>query len=90
MVKAKSNSYEMKIDNLGRVVIPIEIRRQLGMETLEKVEATCDGTCVKFQKKDTTELDIKIRQVLCEAKVSQKLTNTDFEVLKEILGKLGS
>lgn len=90
MLKAKSNSCERKIDNLGRVVIPIEFRRQLGMETLEKVEATCDGTCVKFQKKDTTELDIKIRQVLCEAKVSQKLTNTDFEVLKEILGKLGS
>ena len=90
MRKANSNCYRMKIDALGRVVIPIDIRRQLGMETLDYVEATCDGTGVRFQKEDTSELDIQIRGVLIEAKESYKLTGTDYEVLQEILGKLRS
>lgn len=90
MKKSKTNTYKMKVDDVGRVTIPIEIRRQLGIEPFDYVEATCDGMSVIYQKEDATELDVKICSLLMAAKDNYKLTNTDYDVLKEILGKLRS
>lgn len=89
MLKTRANTFRVKVDNLGRVTIPIEIRRKLGIGELEFVEAACDGECVKFYKKDNTELDKIIRGILLEAKENKKVKDEDYKILERILGKLG-
>lgn len=39
-----------KIDPLGRLVIPKEIRRELHLNELDQVEMTVDGECVIIRK----------------------------------------
>ena len=90
MRKSSESFRRMKVDNLGRVTIPVDIRRRLDIDEFDFLEVSCDGECVRFQKEDSTELDKKIKGVLVAAKESYKLTGTDYEVLKEILGKLRS
>jgi len=47
-----------KIDSLGRVVLPAEMRRQLGMETGDLVAITVDDGRVVLEK-------IEVRCVFC-------------------------
>lgn len=42
-----------QLDNLGRLVVPIDIRRRLGFEPAEKLEFTVDGDNVHIQLSQT-------------------------------------
>ena len=46
----KATGVVRKIDPLGRLVIPIEVRRMLGLRENEPVEMFIDGTKVVIQK----------------------------------------
>lgn len=39
-----------RVDELGRVVIPKEMRRQLNIEEKDPIEITCDGSSIILQK----------------------------------------
>ena len=39
-----------RVDELWRVVIPKEMRRQLNIEERDPIEITCDGTSIILQK----------------------------------------
>lgn len=90
MLAIKNNTFRTKVDKVGRVVIPIEIRRKLGIGLNEHIEAACDGDCVKFYKSRDTELDKNIRGILLVAEEDNKINDEDYEILKRILGKLRS
>ncbi|MBY9081050.1 AbrB/MazE/SpoVT family DNA-binding domain-containing protein [Paenibacillus sp. HN-1] len=46
----KSTGIVRKIDELGRLVIPIELRRTLNLEIKDPVEIFVDGEMVLFRK----------------------------------------
>ena len=46
----KSTGIVRKIDDLGRIVIPIETRRTLGMEIKDPVEIFIDGENIVLKK----------------------------------------
>lgn len=43
-----------KIDNLGRICIPKEIRKKLNIGDTEWLEVTCDDQEIKIRKKEIT------------------------------------
>lgn len=46
----KSTGIVRKIDELGRIVLPIELRRTLGMEIKDPVEIFTEGNMVVLRK----------------------------------------
>ena len=46
----KSSGIVRKVDELGRVVLPIELRRKIGVELKEPIEISVDGSFIVFKK----------------------------------------
>ena len=46
----KATGFVRQVDNLGRMVIPIEVRRQLGIETGDGMEVLVDGDSIVLVK----------------------------------------
>ncbi|HHW09952.1 MAG TPA: AbrB/MazE/SpoVT family DNA-binding domain-containing protein [Firmicutes bacterium] len=46
----KSTGIVRKVDELGRVVIPIELRRTLGIDTRDPMEIYVDGDSIVLRK----------------------------------------
>lgn len=42
------------IDNLGRVCIPIEMRRKLNITEDDKLDISCDGSAITIMKNDAS------------------------------------
>ena len=50
-IKMKSTGIVRKVDELGRVVIPIELRNQFNIEEKDPIEIFVDGRCtLKIQR----------------------------------------
>ena len=56
----KTTGITRRIDDLGRVVLPIELRRMLGIEVKDSLEIFVDGDSVILRKyrKDTEKADM--------------------------------
>ena len=50
VLKVKSTGIVRKVDELGRVVIPIELRRTLGIEEKDSLEIYVDGEHIILKK----------------------------------------
>jgi transcriptional pleiotropic regulator of transition state genes len=46
----KSTGIVRKVDELGRIVIPIELRRNLGIEERDSLEIYVDDDCIILKK----------------------------------------
>jgi transcriptional pleiotropic regulator of transition state genes len=46
----KSTGIVRKIDELGRIVLPMELRRTLGLETRDALEIYTEGTSIILKK----------------------------------------
>lgn len=46
----KSTGIVRKVDELGRIVLPIELRRTLGIEEKDRIEIFVDGECIILRK----------------------------------------
>ena len=46
----KSTGIVRKVDELGRIVLPIELRRTLGIEENERIEIFVDGESIILRK----------------------------------------
>lgn len=46
----KSTGIVRKVDQLGRIVIPIELRRTLGIDAKDDLEMTTDGDMIVYRK----------------------------------------
>lgn len=46
----KSTGIVRKVDELGRIVLPIELRRTLGIEEKERIEIFVDGESIILRK----------------------------------------
>ncbi len=50
----KSTGITRKVDELGRVVIPIELRRSLGITIRDSLEIYMEGEFIVLKKQETT------------------------------------
>lgn len=62
----KSTGIVRKVDELGRVVIPVELRRVLGIEERDSLEIYMDGDKVILKKYASTEINIEKEAALKE------------------------
>lgn len=46
----KSTGIVRKVDELGRIVLPIELRRTLGIEEKDRIEISVDGESIILRK----------------------------------------
>ena len=46
----KSTGIVIKVDELGRIVLPIELRRTLGIEEKDRIEIFVDGESIILRK----------------------------------------
>lgn len=87
----KSTGIVRRVDELGRVVIPIELRRTLGIQDKDAVEIYVDDDCIilrKYQTNNTcliTGVDSDENLSLADGKIV-----IDPEVAKEIMIELQS
>lgn len=81
----KSTGIVRKVDELGRVVIPIELRNKFEIKEKDQIEIYVDGSCVVLKKyepncifcgntKDLIEYKDKLICNACSSKISD-LTN---------------
>ena len=50
----KSIGIVRKIDELGRIVLPVELRKTLGIEIKDSLEICVDGQCIILSKYEST------------------------------------
>lgn len=62
----KSTGIVRKVDELGRVVIPVELRRVLGIEERDSLEIYMDGDKVILKKYVSSEINIEKEAAVSE------------------------
>ena len=65
----KATGIVRRIDDLGRIVIPKEIRRNLGLREGEAMEIFLEDNCVCFKKYSPSDEDLAVR---CQKYVSYR------------------
>jgi len=73
-VAMKSTGIVRKLDELGRVVLPVELRRKLGIDIRDAMELKVDGNYIVLQKykpkctfcKSTENVIEKKDKLICE------------------------
>lgn len=79
----KSTGIVRKVDELGRVVVPIELRRNLGIAEKDALEIFVDGNQIILQKYVP---NIEKESVVSELeKLKSIVKNTDKEVLERAI-----
>jgi transcriptional pleiotropic regulator of transition state genes len=79
----KSTGVVRKLDELGRIVIPIELRNKLGMQQRDPLEIFVDGSSIILKKfetdcvfcggtKDLVRFEDKLICSKCVKKISEK------------------
>lgn len=72
-----------KIDSLGRIVLCVEHRRELGIELGDELEMTLENNSIVIRKAGT--IDIK---EYIKSKQLEDITTETYRVLEDILEKL--
>lgn len=78
----KSTGIVRKVDELGRVVLPIELRRTLGIEERDAIEIFVDGDKIVLRKYETDTDKANVKNHLTEM-----MNNTTSEKDKEALSR---
>ena len=91
-IELKNTGIVRRIDDLGRVVIPKEIRRTMGIKENDPLELFVIDDMIAFKKYDQTSsirraLDI-LKEELAEARENTQLDDTDLVVLKALVVSL--
>ena len=90
----KSTGIVRRIDDLGRVVIPKEIRKTLQIHEGDPLEIFMQGRAVCFKKYDKT---LSIRESVCDVKdllreegVSERFSPEETQVIESVLSLITS
>ena len=90
----KSTGIVRRIDDLGRVVIPKEVRRTLQIREGDPLEIFMQGRAVCFKKYDKT---LSIRESVCDVKdllreegVSERFSPEETQVIESVLSLITS
>ena len=80
--------YEAKLDSVGRLTIPVRVRKVLDIERNGTVILNFDNEKLEVRKKDYCSLSNSVNNILNAADDSEDLTISEYRQLQEILAKL--
>ena len=83
-----NNSISIKFDGFGRLTIPIQYRRALGMENHETVQISMTDNKLVVFKSQTNDIEKKINDIKMNANDSKIITSEEYKQLCTILDKL--
>ena len=78
----------VKVDALGRVTLPVKVRKMLGIDYEDFVYMTSDGVSLKIFKRDNKELQAHIKYIEEVASDSEDITISEYRLLCDIMNKL--
>ena len=78
----KSIGMSRKVDDLGRIVLPVELRRQLGIKAGDELDIAVDGAMVMLHK-------IEARCIFCDSQEGLR-GYCEKQVCSDCLGQLSS
>ncbi len=85
-----SDSYILAyMDELGRVVIPVQFRKMLGMKPRNNVRLYFDDKSIKMTAIDESETSKLVNEVKQLAEGNKNIKEGEFNNLCELLDKLG-
>ena len=82
------NAIELKVDPLGRITIPSQYRKALGMYGGEIVKMEYKDRQLIVWKPSKTDLEMHIDNLMCAAKESKAITEVEYAELELISKKL--
>lgn len=87
-----SISISRRIDELGRICIPKNMRDVLDIDSYDRIDIKLDGDKILLSKTDTSELESNIRKVknLASDSRNHNLTTNEYDNLCQLLDKLAS
>lgn len=59
MAASSSSGVARKVDDLGRIVLPVETRRMFGIQPGDELEVSVDGGCILLRR-------LEVRCVFCD------------------------
>lgn len=78
----------IKIDEIGRVVIPIDMRRKLDINPGDRIDISLDGHTINIVKTDISYIENYIHDIKDIAWNSNSITSKEYTSLCDILSKL--
>ena len=87
-MKNLNNSIPIKFDSLGRLTIPIQYRRALGMEVHETVQISITDNKLVVFKSPKKDFKKKINDIKEKANNNESITSEEYTQLCTILDKL--
>lgn len=78
----------LKLDVLGRVTIPKDVRRMLGIDEKDRVDVMYDTTQFIIPKVNVLDIEESMDKVMRIAGNSHSISNKEFDELNEIFDKL--
>ena len=73
-----------RMDNLSRIVLPVEYRRELGIECGDEVEMTLENNSIIIRKADS----IDLKEYIKSKQLEENISTETYRVLEDILEKL--
>lgn len=73
-----------KIDHLGRVVLNISHRKELGIEDGDELEMTLENNSIVIRKADS----IDLKEYIKSKQLEENISTETYRVLEDILEKL--
>ena len=80
--------HELRVDQLGRITIPINVRRNLGIQEGKKVAVRYDNEKLEILKAGSMDIKESIEDIERAASNNKKITDDELIQLNEILNKL--
>lgn len=77
-----------KIDDLGRLVIPAELRKQFGIQKFDDVEMLATESGIILRKYDGNNIDEDIKSIISKYEYDG-VNNERVDELKKLLSKVG-
>jgi len=75
-----------KIDHLGRIVVPVELRRALGVRAGDALDATLEGSAIQLRKIEVSCVFCQATEDLSEHRDKLVCANCRAELAKEPAG----
>ena len=82
------NAITLKVDPLGRITIPSQYRKALGMYPCESIKMEYKGNELVLWKPSKSDLEMYIDKLMHVAKKSGTLTEVEYAELEMITNKL--
>lgn len=78
----------LKVDNLGRITLPVQVRKALGLQKGKYCEILWEEDKVIIPKNEVPDIDMDIKNLMLAAENSTKLTKDEVDILIDIVSTL--